>query len=238
MNAPFKPEIVMERRVAYAAAYEPSRGRNPVAMLASVAFTGLLVSSLFMLNVNAQREERTSIAVVELNTLPEKQPEERKDKPAPEEAALIQPQMVAPLPPVDAPAPMTPMPALSMANPTPVSVAPPAPPAPPAQPAARAVAPAGPADGGDLSANLISAKPPSYPVEARRKREQGTVVLAVLLSTLGDVVEISVARSSGYERLDKAALSAVRKWRWAPFKRDGAPVMVKGQVTIPFVLTS
>jgi len=78
--------------------------------------------------------------------------------------------------------------------------------------------------------------PPSYPVECRRRKEQGTVFLAVVLATDGTVANVSIARSSGSERLDKAALQAVRKWRWSPTIRNGAPVMVQGTVDIPFIL--
>ncbi|HTN14172.1 MAG TPA: TonB family protein [Sphingomonadaceae bacterium] len=207
-------------------------------MFASVGFTALLVSSLFMLNVVGQREERTSIAVVELNTTPENQPEKPDERPAPEEVQMIPPQVTAPVPQPEAPAPIAPLPALAMAKPAAIAIAPPPSPAPPAQPAARAGAASGPAEGGDLTGNLVTAKPPSYPIESRRKHEQGTVILAVLLSTAGEVAEISIARSSGFDRLDKAALQAVKKWRWAPFKRDGVPVTVKGQVAIPFVLNT
>lgn len=73
-------------------------------------------------------------------------------------------------------------------------------------------------------------------MESRRKREQGTVVLSLTLSVDGGVSVISVAQSSGFDRLDDAALRAVRKWRWAPTVRNGQPVMVRGQVEIPFVL--
>jgi protein TonB len=47
---------------------------------------------------------------------------------------------------------------------------------------------------------------------------------------------VSVSRSSGFARLDKAALDAVRRWRWSPLVRGGVPVMVRGIVDIPFVL--
>ncbi|WP_252217111.1 energy transducer TonB, partial [Clostridium sp. CMCC3677] len=76
-----------------------------------------------------------------------------------------------------------------------------------------------PTEGGDLSSKMISAKPPSYPLESRRLHEEGTVVLAVLLSAEGQVAGISIAQSSGSDRLDQAALAAVRKWRWAPVFR-------------------
>ena len=83
---------------------------------------------------------------------------------------------------------------------------------------------------------MIEATPPRYPQDSRRKHEQGTVVLAVLLGVDGRVAEISVSRSSGFERLDRAALAAVQRWRWSPVRRAGVPVMVRGLVEIPFVL--
>ncbi|WP_374593304.1 energy transducer TonB [Sphingosinicella sp.] len=113
-----------------------------------------------------------------------------------------------------------------------------APPAPVAIKAPLAPRPAAPptlvAD--DLGATMISAKPPSYPFESRRKREQGTVVLALTLGTDGNVADIRLAKSSGYDRLDRAALGAVRHWRWSPTIRDGVAVAVRGTVEIPFVL--
>lgn len=118
-----------------------------------------------------------------------------------------------------------------------VTAAPQVPPAPaPAPP--RPAAPPAPAQvaGGDLSSTMIEGNPPRYPIESRRKREQGTVVLALVLGTDGKVADIRVTQSSGHARLDAAALSAVRKWRWSPTLRDGTPVLVRGTVEIPFVL--
>lgn len=89
----------------------------------------------------------------------------------------------------------------------------------------------------NLNTRLLSAEPPRYPVEARRRRETGTVILLVVVDQHGRVAEISVATSSGVDRLDKAALSAVRRWRWSPMIVDGHPSKVKGLVRIPFELT-
>lgn len=88
----------------------------------------------------------------------------------------------------------------------------------------------------NLAATMISAEAPRYPVESRRKREEGTVVLLVTVGTDGRVADIRVSTSSGFSRLDNAALSAVKKWRWAPIVRGGQPVSVQGYVEIPFVL--
>lgn len=91
--------------------------------------------------------------------------------------------------------------------------------------------------GVDLSASMIDAVPPKYPYESRRLKEQGTVVLDVLLTPAGSVERISVRSSSGFQRLDKAALEAVRRWRWSPTQREGHAVAVRGLVEIPFTLT-
>lgn len=85
---------------------------------------------------------------------------------------------------------------------------------------------------------MISGGPPRYPVESRRRKEQGTVELNLVLGLDGKVETISVAHSSGFARLDQAALDAVRRWRWAPTLRDGSPVKVRGTVEIPFVLSN
>lgn len=90
---------------------------------------------------------------------------------------------------------------------------------------------------GNLSSSMTHAPPPRYPRESRRSREQGTVVLRVVLEIDGSVAEIAISRSSGHSRLDEAARNAVRKWRWSPTIRDGVAARVTGTVSIPFVLT-
>ncbi len=88
----------------------------------------------------------------------------------------------------------------------------------------------------NLSTRLLSAEPPRYPTEARRRRETGTVVLMVLVDAEGRVEAISIAESSGVDRLDKAALNAVRRWQWSPMVIDGRPSQVRGLVRVPFEL--
>src|SRR5262249_26285973 len=52
-------------------------------------------------------------------------------------------------------------------------------------------------------------KPPKYPAECRRKREQGTVLVHVVIESDGRASGVRVARSSGIDLLDKAAVEAV-----------------------------
>ncbi len=58
---------------------------------------------------------------------------------------------------------------------------------------------------------------PSYPLESLWAREQGTVVLLISVDAAGKVVMVSVRESSGYRRLDAAAVAAVkRSWYFDP----------------------
>jgi protein TonB len=157
---------------------------------------------------------------------PAPQPE-KQVTPPPMQSEIVAPTpkvVVAPQPQQVSTAPVPPSP--RMPDPTPPST--------PA--AAPAAAPAGPVSVGNLAAKMLSATPPRYPMEARRKREQGMVVLRLVLSEDGKVANITLHRSSGFASLDQAALDAVRRWRWSPTLRDGRAVEVTGLVQIPFVL--
>jgi protein TonB len=206
--------------------YGASRGINAPAVIITVLFHALLVGAL--LHIRQERVERKEQHLTTVNLQPPPAPPPPPEtKPQPPAKAAI----AAPVPRIQVPRP-APMVATAP-EPTPVAVSVPAvsPPAPPAPPAAPSMVKAR-----DLGTRMISAVPPRYPTESRRQREQGTVVLLLTLDVDGRVAQIAVARSSGFSRLDEAALRAVRKWRWAPTMRDGQAVMVQGQVEIPFVL--
>lgn len=192
---------------------------------------GGLLASLLYLNIGAPPANRPQSLVTFTVPLTPPPPQARQQQQ--KTAKPPEPRIVAPTPIVAMPVP--PVEVATVAKAQPPVVAPtlsaPAPTAPFPAAAAPAVA-----DGGDLSAKMISAKPPSYPLEARRRHEEGTVVLGVLVAVDGLVADISVAQTSGSSLLDQAALAAVRRWRWAPLMRGGQPVMVQGQVKIPFVL--
>lgn len=55
-----------------------------------------------------------------------------------------------------------------------------------------------------------------YPLESRRLREQGKVVLYVHVTRLGYVDTVRLLESSGYPRLDDAAVQAVSSWCFRP----------------------
>lgn len=65
---------------------------------------------------------------------------------------------------------------------------------------------------------------PAYPVMSRRLREQGRVVLDVHVQADGSVGEVRLRHSSGYTRLDQAAIKAVRVWRYVPARQSDLPI--------------
>lgn len=77
---------------------------------------------------------------------------------------------------------------------------------------------------------------PVYPALSRRLGETGTVLLRVELNESGEVTGAQVQGSSGYARLDDAALHAVRSWRCTPASRNGLAVRATALQPFHFVL--
>lgn len=75
---------------------------------------------------------------------------------------------------------------------------------------------------------------PSYPPEALRVGEGGTVVLSVEVGADGRPGNIEFARRSGSRELDRAAREAVAKWRFEPAMRDGEAVASTVEVPVEF----
>lgn len=77
---------------------------------------------------------------------------------------------------------------------------------------------------------------PIYPAVARRRGQQGTVWLEILLSESGRQMQLSVVRSSGFQTLDEAAKVAVADWKLAPYRMNGVAVLSRVQVPVAFVI--
>lgn len=73
-------------------------------------------------------------------------------------------------------------------------------------------------------ATRVGNSPPSYPPLSRRLGEQGQVVLSLHVLADGSLGQLLVKQSSGYRRLDEAAIAAVRTWRFIPAMQGGTPV--------------
>ena len=68
---------------------------------------------------------------------------------------------------------------------------------------------------------------PEYPAIAVAAHVEGMVILEALVDSEGRVQDVKVLRSRGF--LDKAAIEAVKQWRYAPLTLNG--------VNTPFLLT-
>lgn len=75
-----------------------------------------------------------------------------------------------------------------------------------------------------------------YPSISQRLNEQGTVTLSFHITTDGGVSGVSVAKTSGYSRLDDAAVSCAQNWHYKPAMQNGAPVEVPWQSAVQFKL--
>ncbi len=107
----------------------------------------------------------------------------------------------------------------------PAPVAPVAPAAPEAVPQEPARAPGKPKElPGELSVSCPGRTAPAYPAHSLRLGEQGHVMLTVELDETGRVTGASVKNSSGFARLDQAALNAVKTWRCKPALQEGRAV--------------
>jgi protein TonB len=78
---------------------------------------------------------------------------------------------------------------------------------------------------------------PTYPPASRRAGEQGTVRLKVLVGTNGRASNVEVSQSSGFPRLDQAAVEAVRKWRFEAATDGTNKIQAYTQVAVTFKLT-
>lgn len=108
--------------------------------------------------------------------------------------------------------------------------------------AAEAAAPPGPPapppkiELPSASAAYLNNPPPPYPALSRRLGEEGRVVVRVRIEPDGTASAAEIRVSSGYPRLDEAALTAVRQWRYVPGKRNGVPEAMWFLVPIQFEL--
>lgn len=228
----------------------PTPHRMDRRLLIVIAVAGLHVLGLWALQAGLLR--RAVELVVPVSVLsefieppqPQIAPPSPAPKPAPTPKAASRPQPVvqpAPVPaavpePVVEPSPVAPV---GVIDPGPVAASavsaeaapePAAPPAPPSPPAASRI------ELPSSSADYLNNPPPPYPALSKRLGEQGKVVIRAFIDANGVATQATVRTSSGYERLDQAALQTVLKWRYVPGKRAGVVEGMWFNVPINFVL--
>jgi len=88
-----------------------------------------------------------------------------------------------------------------------------------------------------FDADYLHNPSPEYPALSRRLGEQGRLMLRVLVGIDGNAREVDVERSSGYPRLDAAAVAAVRHWRFVSARSGFQTIEDWVLVPITFKLT-
>lgn len=110
------------------------------------------------------------------------------------------------------------------------------PPPPPAAPASPAAPPSPPRAVASSAPEPLPGQTPSpqYPRQALRRGESGTVIVLAQVGPDGVPTTVSVDQTSGSRALDRAALDAVRRWRFRPAMKNGQPTVDSVRVPIVF----
>lgn len=226
--------------------------RAGLAALVLAAHAGLAWT---VLSLSLKSAETPPPKVLQVTWLTATQPEEAPPQPPQAQAALPKPaepvqrtlQRPAATPALAPPSPV-PSPA-----PVPTAVAQPAP-AATQQPLAAAAAHAGKADSASTNESAAAAAPaapkviassalryidppkPVYPRLSTELCETGTVTLNILVNEWGVPTEVSVDKTSGHDRLDQAAVAAMRAARFKPYTEAGQAKPIRAYPPIKFQL--
>lgn len=210
---------------------------NAFASAGKFAFVLVLHAALVVWVLNAQLGTPSESTPIRMNVLTIELPAPRQQeipkpvvqqpkpkpkapaRPAPRPAAPAAPQPVTTTAPAAAQAPpssaVAPQPAMPAKEETP------SPPAPVAVTAAR------------FDADYLQNPAPVFPALSRKLQEEGKVLLLVQVSAKGEPENVQIKQSSGFRRLDEAAMNAVRKWRFVPARRGDEPVA--SSVVVPLL---
>lgn len=190
-----------------------------IGLLFVLALHGAGLYGLWRYNIIPTPDEAVALMVNFINP-----PAPEPEQPKPPEPEPPKPRPVDPPPPehihlaVETPVVLPDEPAVFVPPPEPVvEVPPPAPPQMelPLQPVTLS---------SELSVICPERAAPHYPMLSKRMNEQGKVILRVELGEDGKVAHAMIKASSGFARLDAAALAVVRTWRCKPPVRNGAAV--------------
>lgn len=75
-----------------------------------------------------------------------------------------------------------------------------------------------------------------YPPSAQRLNHEGVTTLEFQITTDGSVTGITVAKSSGFQELDDAAVRCAGNWHYKPAIQNGQPVQVPWKTNVTWNL--
>ena len=81
---------------------------------------------------------------------------------------------------------------------------------------------------------LIKKAQPQYPRNALSMHVEGAVQLMATVSATGNITAVKVLSGDGL--LTKAAIDAVKQWKYKPYRLNGEPVEIQTQITVNFAL--
>ncbi|MEW6658922.1 MAG: TonB family protein [Thermodesulfobacteriota bacterium] len=228
--------------------FEPGSERQSwmLAALASVALHGLLFGSSFWFLKEPPKPKKVTVQQI---FLADNIPDAVMSSPQPRQASPRQLEApVKPVPPkpkpkprrkvISEPSPEVP-PSLAMARPGPV-------PSPPAARGRPTSAPQGPGGGTGVGPHLTdfgSASGPAflrrvspvYPEQARRRGQEGKVLLRLTIDERGNLQKVEVLEGAGFG-FEAAAVEAVKRSSFRPASIEGKPVPSIARLPIRFVL--
>ncbi len=85
-------------------------------------------------------------------------------------------------------------------------------------------------------AQYLNNPTPAYPALSKRLGEQGKVVIRTFIGADGIAQQAQIKQSSGYDRLDQAALATALKWRYVAGKRAGVAEAMWFDVPFTWIL--
>jgi protein TonB len=199
--------------------------RNPGRRTAALVAVGLFHVLLAWALVHGLARKIVDVVLppVETKIIEEVKPPPPPDQPPPPPPPKLAtpPPPFIPLPEVKVEIPVVkPPPTITAVVPDPPPQPVPPPQAPPPPPPPQPVAPPL-----RTAAMVISCpKEAPYPIASRRAGESGTVALRALVDADGRLLETKIERSSGYRRLDEAAMQVARQCKYQPATVGGRPV--------------
>lgn len=89
-----------------------------------------------------------------------------------------------------------------------------------------------------FDADYLQNPAPVYPALSRQRHEEGKVLLLVRVTAKGEAEQVQVKLSSGFARLDQAALNTVRQWHFVPARQGEKSIAASVVVPVIFHLNS
>jgi TonB family protein len=87
-----------------------------------------------------------------------------------------------------------------------------------------------------FESEFLSNEYPKYPALAKRRKEQGQVILRATIDENGAPKKVEIAKSSSFKTLDFAAIEAVKKWQFIPAEKFGQKLVSTILIPITFKL--